>query len=212
MATMFSPSRQRSFAQPAASAPTAAQQRPVPPQQVRRLYGGYTIGSPVIPEAGATDAPRLAAGGAAPPARPTPPVGLGRVPSEPTRSRREFAWTTWQLSARLRDDVIFNLRQTLHWRASYCQPLPPPEQPIERSRFGLLGEQLVPQGAVTVRERLRAELRETIRTLETTQPLLVRNSWIAMHSTRLGQLCAELEQRGLDALEEVRSGLISLWD
>jgi hypothetical protein len=110
MATMFPPTWRPFFEGAAASTPTQ------PPAQrlVRRLYGGYTAGSPVVSEAGA-----------APPARPTLPVRLMGTPSEPPRRKREFAWTTWQMPARLREEVIVNLRQTLHWRARYCQPLPP---------------------------------------------------------------------------------------
>ena len=63
-----------------------------------------------------------------------------------------------------------------------------------------------------VGDRLKTELRETIRTLEERQPILERNHHLAMHSVRLGQLCAELEQRGVDALEEIRTGLGRLWD
>jgi hypothetical protein len=43
------------------------------------------------------------------------------------------------------------------------------------------------------------------------QPILERNRLLAMHSVRLGQLCAELEQRGVDSLEQIRSGLNRLW-
>lgn len=70
----------------------------------------------------------------------------------------------------------------------------------------------MPQSALTVRKTLRAELRESVRTLEARQPRLERNRLVAMHSARLGQLCADLEQRGINALEEVRSGLAWLWD
>lgn len=100
-----------------------------------------------------------------------------------------------------------NLRQTLDWRAQYCKSLDPSTQPVERARFDLLGEQLCPKGAHTVCNILYTELRETVRTLEERQPLLERNRCLAMHSARLGQLCAELEQHGIDALEELRSGL-----
>ncbi|HEU5199746.1 MAG TPA: hypothetical protein VFU32_08915 [Ktedonobacterales bacterium] len=218
MATMLPPHWQRWFAQPAAFAPTA-EQPSIPPQPVLprspasipwSATARWMYGLPATPLP--TPHPHTAAAGSAPPDRPTPPVGLMGTPPEPPRRRREFAWATCLMPARLREDVIVNLRQTLGWRARNCQPLPPPEQPVERSRFGVQGEQLAPQGTKTVRERLRAELRETIRTMETTQPVLVRNSWIAMHSARLGQLCAELDQRGLDALEEVRCGLTWLWE
>jgi hypothetical protein len=197
MATMFSPTWQGFFAQPAASVPTAAHQRPI-----RRLYGGYTAGSPVFPEAG----------GAAPPVPPKPPVDRRPLPPEPPRRPLELAWLTWQLPAAIRADVIFNLRQTLDWRAQHCKPLDPPETQPEYTRFGLVGEQLVPQGGLTVRKKLRAEVRQMLLTVEGEQPRLERNWMLAMHSIRLGQLCAELEQRGLDVLEEIRCGLAVLWD
>jgi hypothetical protein len=116
------------------------------------------------------------------------------------------------MPAHLRAAVIFNLRQTFDWRAQYGKPLAAPKTAPAYTRFGLLGEQLVPKGGLTVRRALRAELRESVRTLEGEQPRLERNWLLAMHSARLGQLCAELEQRGLDVLEEIRSGLMLLWD
>ena len=218
MVTMLFSAWQRYFAQPAASAPTAASQRPVPPPvPVRRLYGGYTIGSPVGMEAhplggtaAATDAPCPAAGGAVPPARPRPPVDQRPLPQK--RPRPELAWLTWQTPAWLREAVALNLRQTLGWRAQHCQPLNAPKTPHDYRRFGLLGGELVPHRAGAVCETLRDELRELIRVVEGRQPILERNHLLAMHSIRLGQLCAELEQRGLDALEEVRAGLNPLWD
>jgi hypothetical protein len=136
--------------------------------------------------------------------RPTPP--------EPPRRPRELAWLTWQLPARAQAAAKEALRGTLDWRAQYCKPLDAPDTPAQYTRFGLLGEQLVPQGGGTVRRTLRAELRETVRVLEGSQPRLVRNRLLAMHGVRLGQLCADLEQRGIDTLEELRSGLAWLWD
>jgi hypothetical protein len=203
MMSYFPPTWQRYFAPLAPSVPTAALRRPVPPahKPVRRLYGGYTAGSPV------TDA-----GGAAPPVPPRPPVDHRPQPPEPPRRPLEYAWLTWQMPAHLRSAVIFNLRQTFDWRAQYCKPLDAPKTAPEYTRFGLVGEQLVPKGGLTVRKALRAELRESVRVLEGEQPRLERNWLLAMHSTRLGQLCAELEQRGLDVLEEIRSGLAMLWD
>jgi hypothetical protein len=103
------------------------------------------------------------------------------------------------------------LRLTLGWRAQYCKPLDAPETPHNYTRFGVLGEQLVPKGAITVRKMLRAELRELVRALEASQSRTERNWLLAMHSARLGQLCAELAQRGIDTLEEVRNGLAYLW-
>ncbi len=204
MTSPFPPHWQRYFAQAAAapSAPTAAKPRPVPPARkpVRRFSGGYTAGSPVTE-----------AGGAAPPLPPRPPVDHRPPPPEPPRRPLEYAWLTWQMPAHLRAAVIFNLRQTFEWRAQYCKPLDAPKTAPEYKRFGLLGEQLVPKGGVTVRQALRAELRESVRLLEGEQPRLERNWRLAMHSVRLGQLCAELAQRGLDVLEEIRGGLMLLW-
>lgn len=56
------------------------------------------------------------------------------------------------------------------------------------------------------------ELREILWTLETVSLRLVRNYYLAMHSARLGQLAGELESRAVNALEEIRSGLIPLWE
>ena len=141
------------------------------------------------------------------PAPPTPAFGLKASPRDPARRRRELTWLTWQTPASLREEALLTLRQTLGWRAQYCQPLDAPKTSPEYRRFGLLGEELVPQDTRAVCETLRAEVRETIRTVEGRQPILERNHRLAMHSIRLSQLCAELEQRGLDALEEVRKGL-----
>jgi hypothetical protein len=115
------------------------------------------------------------------------------------------------MPAELRDNTLFNLRQTLDWRAQYCQPLDAPEQPVGQTRFGALGEALWPQDTPSVCDTLRAELRETLRTVESTQPRLERNRRLAMHSARLGQLACELEQRGQETLEEIRGGLEVLW-
>jgi hypothetical protein len=41
---------------------------------------------------------------------------------------------------------------------------------------------------------------------------LVRNYYLAMHSARLGQLAWKLESRAVNGLEEIRSGLIPLWE
>ena len=205
MATIFSPSWQRFFAQPAAAVPAPATRPPL-----RRV----SLVGQAARDGGATRAPlpSLPRAAGAPPRQPTLPVDQRPLPSESPRRKQELAWLTWQMPAPRQEAVRLNLRQTLDWRAQYCQPLDEPKTPPEYTRFGLLGEQLVPKGALTVRNMLREELRESIRTLEATQPWLVRNRRLAMHSVRLGQLCADLEQRGLDALEEVRSGLAWLWD
>ena len=101
MMSQFPPHWQRYFAQPAVPTATAAQQRPVPPPlPVRRLYGGYTAGSPVFPEAGA------ASGGAAPPAPPRPPVDQRPIPPE-TRRSLESAWLTWQMPAHIQEPVLW---------------------------------------------------------------------------------------------------------
>ena len=142
---------------------------------------------------------------------PTPQMRLRPARPEPSRLRTELAWLTWQTPAPQQSAIIFNLRQTLDWRAQYCGPLEPPKQPVERERFGLLGETLQPAITQEVCAKVNTELRETIRTLEDRQPILERNRLLAMHSIRLGQLCAELEQRGVDALEQMRSGLNRLW-
>ena len=144
---------------------------------------------------------------------PTPQMRLRPARPEPPRLRKELAWLTWQVPAGLREAVLENLNQTVRWRAQFCEPLRPPDKPVERTRFGLLGELLCPEATPTVCDKLNDELRESIRTLEERQPILERNHRLAMHSARLGQLCAELEQRfEIDVLEKMRSGLSKLWD
>ncbi|HEU5199374.1 MAG TPA: hypothetical protein VFU32_07040 [Ktedonobacterales bacterium] len=194
MMAQFPPHWQRYFAQAAAPAASSAH------SPFHRV--------PLV----AADANRRGTGGAAPPVPPRPPVDRRPPPPEPPRRPLEYAWLTWQMPPAMRADVIFNLRQTIDWRTQYCKPLDAPKTPHDYTRFGLMGEQLVPAGGVTVRKKLRAELRETVRVMEGEQPRLERNWMLAMHSARLGQLCAELEQRGLDVLEEVRCGLSVLWD
>ena len=144
---------------------------------------------------------------------PAPQMRLRPARPEPPRLRKELAWLTWQMPAGLREAAVENLRQTLRWRALYCEPLRPAEKVVERARFGLLGERLCPEATPTVCDTLFAELREIIRTLEEHQPILERNWLLAMHSVRLGQLCAELEQRfEMDVLEKLRSGLSKVWE
>ena len=147
-----------------------------------------------------------------PPPPPTPPVDQRPLPPEPPRRTLELAWLTCQMPAHMREPAAENLRQTLAWRAQYCQPLKEPKPPLATTRFGLLGEQLQPKGAITLRKTLRKEASESVRLLEETQPHLERNHLLAMRGARLGQLCAELEQRGLDALEVLRWELTSLWN
>ncbi|HEU5199435.1 MAG TPA: hypothetical protein VFU32_07350 [Ktedonobacterales bacterium] len=143
---------------------------------------------------------------------PTPQKWLRPARPEPPRLRLELAWLTWQMPAALRAATVENLLQTLRWRALYCEPLSPPEEAAEYTRFGLLGELLCPEATPTVCDKLLGELREMIRTLEGWQPVLERNWLLAMHSARLGQLCAELEQRfEIDVLEKLRGGLGKLW-
>ena len=201
MMSRFSPDWVRSFAQPAASSSTAGGQRPVLPlvPPVRRLYGGYAAGSPVD------------AGGVVPPIPPKPPVDRRPTPPEPPRRPLEAAWLTWQMPLGMQEHAKEALRLTLDWRAQYCKPLDAPKTPHDYTRFGLVGEHLTPKGAITVRKTLRAELREMVRALEASQSRTERNWLLAMHSIRLGQLCAELEGRAIDALEEVRNGLAMLW-
>jgi hypothetical protein len=152
------------------------------------------------------------AAGAAPPARPRPPVAQQPTPPEPPRRRLELAWLTCQMPVYMREPAAENLRQTLAWRAQQCQPLKAPKKPLATTRFGLLGEQLWPKGARTVRRVLRREVRESVRVVEGSQPHLERNHLLAMRGARLGQVCVELEERGLDALEVLRCELTWLWN
>ncbi len=202
MTPQLPPTWQGFFAQTAASIPpTAAGQPPTPPfVPVRRLYGGYTIGSPAN------------AAGAVPPARPRPPVEMRPTPPEPRRRALELAWLTCQMPEPMREAAIFNLRQTLDWRAQQCKLLKAPKRPVAWTRFGPRGERLWPRRALTVRKLLKREARESIRLLEGTQPHLERNHLLAMRGARLGQLCVDLEERGLDALEALRCELTWLWE
>ena len=156
--------------------------------------------------------PLIALDASAPPRRPAPPVDRRPLPPELPRRALELAWLTWQLPARHQEAVKLNLRQTLDWRAQECPPLDAPKTPPSYTRFGLAGEQLVPLGVGKVYTALYAELRESVRTLEGSQSRTQRNRLLAMHSVRLGQICADLEQRGVDTLEPMRCGLIPLWD
>ena len=142
---------------------------------------------------------------------PFDPAARFVIAAPQARLRKELAWLTWQTPAQHQTEIIVNLRQTLDWRAQYCGPLEPPKKPVERARFGLMGEALQPEMTQTVCDGLGDELCETVRTMEGSQPILERNWLLAMHSIRLGQLCAELEQRGLDSLEQIRSRLGRLW-
>ena len=207
MMPRLSPAWQRYFAQPVA---------PAAPPSFRRVplvaAGAPTPSSRFVPpssSASATAAYFARPTAGAPPNRPRPPVDRRPTP-EPPRRPLELAWLTWQLPERLRADVLLTLRQTLEWRAQHCQPLGAPKKPPEYTRFGLEGERLSPKGVFTVRKTMRAEVREMVRTVEGSQSRTERNRRLAMHSIRLGQLCAELEQRGIDALEELRNRLARL--
>jgi hypothetical protein len=112
----------------------------------------------------------------------------------------------------MREAALFNVRQTLDWRAQQCKPLKAPKKSLATTRFGLLGEQLWPKGAGTIRRKLKMEARESVRLVEGTQPHLERNHLLAMRGARLGQLCVDLEERGLDALEVLRCELTWLWN
>ena len=144
---------------------------------------------------------------------PAPQMRLRPARPEPPRLRLELAWLTWQLPDRLREATVENLHQTLRWRAQFCEPLRPPEKAVGETRFGLLGELLCPEATPTICDTLNDELREITRTLEGRQSRTERNQRLAMHSIRLGQLCAELEQRfEIDVLEKLRSGLMKVWE
>jgi hypothetical protein len=134
-----------------------------------RLYGWMITRVPASAQPPRFARSTAAGGSAVPPASARPPADQRPVPSK--RPRPELAWLTWQTPASLRDDVLDGLRRTLSWQAQYCQPLDAPKTPPGYRRFGLMGEELVPQGTVTVRETLRAELREMVRTVEGRQPI-----------------------------------------
>jgi hypothetical protein len=185
---MFSSAQSRFFGAAPESAPTAP----------GRLYGwAFPL---VVPAAGWQPFGRQDAG-----------ATRAKQIAIPRWQSKELRWLAAFLPEQQRDDLVFCLGETLRWRARECKPLSPPEKAVERARFGLIGEQLWDIDSATLRQRLRAELRETIRTVEEEQPRLVRNLWLAMHSIRLGQLYHELLSRGEDALEEARSGLNVLW-
>jgi hypothetical protein len=113
----------------------------------------------------------------------------------------------------MREQAAENLHQTLEWRAQQrSKPLKAPKKLLAITRFGLRGEELWPKGAGTIRRKLKMEARESVRLVEGTQPHLERNHLLAMRGARLGQLCADLEERGLDALEILRCELTWLWN
>ena len=210
MTPQFPPTWRPFFVQPATRQPLVP---PVYPRQLtgasvpaRPQLGGFATGGHAARDGGGTSA------GAAPPVPPRPPVEQRPTPPEPPRRALELAWLTCQMPAWMREAAIFNLRQTLNWRAQQCKPLKQPKKPLAITRFGLLGEQLWPKGALTVRRTLKKEVRESVRVVEGTQPHLERNYLLAMRGARLGQLCADLEERGFDALEVLRCELTWLWN
>ena len=135
-----------------------------------------------------------------------------RVPPETPRQRRELEWVTCLLPNNLRAEVARCLRCTLVFRAEEGEGRVSSEAKTPgRTRFGPQGEALWPEPFDDLRKKLRTELEAMLYTLESQQPRLVRNWMLAMHAARLGQLWWELANRQLDALEEVREGLILLW-
>ena len=188
MTPQFPPHWQRYFAPPAAPRPPV-DPRPMPPE------------SPPLRG-------RVLAGTGFPHSRSRWSLG----PLARPRRALELAWLTCQMPEWMREAAAENLRQTLHWRAQYCKPLKQPKTPLAWTRFGLQGERLCPRGTLTVRKLLKREARESVRLVEGMQPHLERNHRLAMRGARLGQLCLELEERGLDALEILRWELTSLWE
>jgi hypothetical protein len=235
MATLASPIFDRYFGRPPLPPGSVPDNTPVDPQRVgiiwylprQEMPAASSAVSSAARQAAPAAMPRTEASArpptTPPPTRPTsqqpispePPRQPGqraRAP-KPPRRRKELDWLTCQLPAALRQQTAISLRETLRWRARECGPLPPPPSPVERSRFGLRGEQLVPHADRIVCGLLVAELRESVRTMETRLSWSERNYRLVMHSARLGQLCAALEQRGsIDVLEVIRAGLEPLWN
>jgi hypothetical protein len=159
--------------------------------------------------------------GAQPPEPPRPQAGQrpGQSPA-PRRSRplsprlrRCLEWVVSEVPERWRAEVFSAFVKTLRFRADLEERSSlEGAQPIGRERFGLLGEDLVPEGTVRVRVWLDDEVREIVRTLEMRLSRTRRNHYLAMHSARLGQLWRELEQRfEIDVLEEVKGALGRCW-
>jgi hypothetical protein len=224
MATNASPFFDPSFDRPVVSPrsapddpPTATQARPVPPISPSAAFPTWAPSWGPHPQAALPPTPP-------PPTRPTsqqptPPEPARQPPSrrqgalESPRRPKELAWLTWQLPAALRQSTTRSLRETLRWRARECEPLLPPAAPVARVRFGLRGEQLAPCAVAFVCDLLITELRESVRTLEASLSWSERNWRLAMHSIRLSQLCAALEQRGgIDVLEVICAALEPLWN
>jgi hypothetical protein len=145
------------------------------------------------------------------------------APKPVAAPRLRLGWRPWELAVLVsqlppayRASALDGLRRTLDFRArSEEPPKRPKDAPldkVERTRFGLLGERLQDSIPDDLRKTLRVELREILWTLETVSLRLVRNYYLAMHSARLGQLAGELEGRAGNALEEIRSGLLPLWE
>ncbi len=159
----------------------------------------------------------LSASSAVPPLPPRPPARRTALTPPPPHAprpphrRKEVPWLTSQLSDACRKQAASELRDLLAWRALGSRPLAPPKQPAAYTRFGLRGEQLCPYTEQAVCEQVCAELRESVRTVEGPLSWSERNWKLAMHSARLGQLCADLERRGFDALAVLRAGLDPLW-
>ena len=132
----------------------------------------------------------------------------------PAVARREWELDTLvsALPAAVREEAAWLFWETLRFRARWCWPLPPPNEPEEHSRFGTLGERLRHLAFDALRKLLRKELTATLRVLESDQPRTERNRLLAVHRARLGQLYWALGRwRDVDSLEELRNGLGMLW-
>ncbi len=111
------------------------------------------------------------------------------------------------------DGLRAALRYRQHWPlARQADATLPPESQVERTRFGVSGEQLRAKTAGELRRLLREELRESLRTLEADLSRTVRHWRLAMHATRLGQLYAELarQSRRLAPVQALHQALAAL--
>ena len=136
----------------------------------------------------------------------------GSVPPATTRQTWELDTLVNALPAAVREEAAWLFWETLCFRARWCWPLPPPKEPEEHTRFGLVGELVRDLAYLALRGLLRKELTAVLRILESGQSRTERNRLLALHRARLGQLYWALGRWGdVDALEELRSGLMALW-
>jgi hypothetical protein len=93
--------------------------------------------------------------------------------------------------------------------AGSAVPPVPPRPPVDRRRRPIPPKQ--PRHSLEL-AWLTCQMPKWMREQAAENLHLERNHLLAMRGARLGQLCADLEERGLDALEILRCELTWLWN